>query len=100
MIRKWNENFRTAWRNPRLRRALLIAVVSDALGFAVIALPPVQWAVDAVTAVLLLVVLGFRWQLFLALAIEVVPVLEVFPAWTLVVMALAVTTNEKTKDER
>jgi hypothetical protein len=78
-----------------MRRALVIAIISDTLGFAVIALPPVQWAVDAVTAILLLVVLGFRWQLFAALAFEVVPFLELFPAWTLVVMALAATTEQK-----
>jgi hypothetical protein len=87
-------NLQLAWKNPRLRRALVIAVVSDILGFAVVLLPPVQWALDAVTAVLLLLVLGFRWQLFIALAIEVIPFLELFPAWTLVVMALAATTNE------
>jgi hypothetical protein len=89
MIRKLNQNFRSAWRNPNLRQALLIAMASDVLGFAVILLPPVQWALDAVTALLLLVILGFRWQLFLALIIEIVPFLEVFPAWTLVVIALA-----------
>jgi hypothetical protein len=87
-------NLQLAWKNPRLRRALVIAVVSDILGFAVVLLPTVQWALDAVTAVLLLLVLGFRWQLFIALAIEVIPFLELFPAWTLVVMALAATTNE------
>jgi hypothetical protein len=36
----------------------------------------------------LLFTLGFRWQLFIALAVEVVPALELFPAWTLVVLAL------------
>ena len=95
MIRKLNQNFRLAWKSPRLRRALTIAVVSDILGFVVVLLPPVQWALDAVTAVLLLVVLGFRWQLLIALAIEVVPMLELFPAWTLVVFAMAATTNQE-----
>jgi hypothetical protein len=89
------QNFRNAWKTPRLRSALVIAVVSDILGFAVVLLPPVQWALDAVTAVLLLVVLGFRWQLLAALTIEVIPFLELFPAWTLVVMALAATTDQE-----
>jgi len=82
-------NLKAAWRSPRWRWALLVAVLSDALGFGVVLLPPVQWAVDAVTAAALFAVLGFRWTLLGALAIEVVPGLELFPAWTLVVAALA-----------
>jgi hypothetical protein len=34
-------------------------------------------------------VMGFRWPLFLALAIEVIPAIELFPAWTLVVFGMA-----------
>lgn len=51
--------------------------------------PPLQWLLDAVTAVILFAVLGFRWSLLAALAVEVVPGLQLFPAWTLVVAALA-----------
>ena len=80
---------RVAWKSRRWRVALLVAVLSDALGFGVALLPPVQWLLDAVTAAALLVVLGFRWPLLAALAVEVVPALELFPAWTLAVMALA-----------
>lgn len=86
-------NVATAWKSPRWRAALLVAVVSDALGFGVVLLPPVQWLLDAVTAVALLAVLGFRWTLLGALAVELVPGLELFPAWTLVVAALAATDN-------
>jgi hypothetical protein len=68
---------------------LWVAVLSDLLGLGVVLWPPVQWALDAVTAVVLLAVLGFRWPLLFALAVEAVPGLEVFPAWTLVVAALA-----------
>jgi hypothetical protein len=68
---------------------LLTAVVSDGLGFGVSLFPPIQWVLDAVTAVVLFAVLGFRWPLLPALAIEVVPGLQLFPAWTLVVAALA-----------
>jgi hypothetical protein len=91
MLRNLIQNFRTAWKLPRWRWALLVALASDAIGFGVALLPPVQWSVDAVTAIALLAVLGFRWGLLGALAIEVVPVLQLFPAWTLVVAALAST---------
>ncbi len=82
-------NLALAWSSPRWRWAFLVAVASDALGFGVALLPPVQWLLDGITAVLLLAVLGFRWSLLGALAVEVVPGLAVFPAWTLVVAALA-----------
>jgi hypothetical protein len=84
-------NLMVAWKAPRWRAAFLTAVVSDALGFGVVLLPPVQWLLDAVTAVVLFAVLGFRWPLLSALAVEAVPGLELFPAWTLVVAALAAT---------
>lgn len=86
-------NLRAAWKAPRWRWALLTAVLSDVLGFAAALYPPAQWALDAVTAVLLFAVLGFRWPLLPALAVEAVPVLQLFPAWTLVVVALASAAN-------
>jgi hypothetical protein len=67
----------------------VVAVLSDTLAFGVALWPPVQWLLDAVTAVVLFVVLGFRWALLSALVIEAIPVLAVFPAWTMVVVALA-----------
>ena len=85
------QNFLMAWELPRWRWALLTAALSDVLGFGVVLLPPVQWLLDIATAVALFAVLGFRWPLVSALAIEAVPGLEVFPAWTLVVLALAST---------
>ena len=81
----------TAWKSPKWHRALLIALLSDALGFGVVLFPPAQWILDAVTAVALVVVLGFRWKLLLAMAVEVVPAIQLFPAWTLVVVAMAAT---------
>ena len=89
MLKRITQNFLGAWRYPRWRLALLVAVISDALSFGVVLLPPVQWVVDAVTAVVLFAVLGFRWSLLTALVIESVPILELFPAWTLAVSALA-----------
>jgi hypothetical protein len=84
-----------AWKIPRWRRALLVAVLSDALGFGTVLMPPVQWLLDVVTAGLLFAVLGFRWSLMAALAVEAVPVLELFPAWSLVVAALAAVETRK-----
>ena len=78
-----------AWWLPRWRWALLAALLSDALGFGVALFPPLQWLLDAITAGVLFAVLGFRWPLLSALAIEAVPMLQLFPAWTLVVVALA-----------
>ena len=50
---------------------------------------PLQCLVDAATALVLFAVLGFRWTLLVALAAEAVPGLQLFPAWTLSVAALA-----------
>jgi hypothetical protein len=90
-VKKLLQNYLTAWKSPRWRWALSIAVVSDALGFLVVLLPPVQWIIDAVTAIALVAVLGFRWKLLAAMAIEVIPAIQLFPAWTLVILAMAAT---------
>jgi hypothetical protein len=95
MLRQFTHNLRVAWTSPRWRRALLVAVLSDALGFGVVLWPPVQWLLDAVTAIVLFAALGFRWQLLSALIFEAIPGLEVFPAWTLVVAALAATDTQQ-----
>jgi len=89
MLTRLPHNLAVAARSRRWRGALLVAVVSDALGFGVVLLPPVQWLLDAATAAVLFGVLGFRWPLLPALAVEAIPGLELFPAWTLVVLALA-----------
>ena len=92
-------NFLTAWKQPRWRWTLVVAVLSDAVGFGLVMAPPLHWAVDAITAVLHFVVLGFRWGLLVALSVEVVPAIQVFPAWTLVVLALASTEKRETTHE-
>jgi len=99
MLQRLTRNLLASFRSPRWRAALVVALLSDAVGFGVVLLPPVQWLVDAVTAALLFAVLGFRWSLLSALAIEVVPGLELFPAWTLVVAALAATDSRKAPPE-
>ncbi|MGB6395456.1 MAG: hypothetical protein WBF73_07205 [Bradyrhizobium sp.] len=95
MLNNLIPNLLVAWKQPRWRWALLTAVLSDALGFGVVLFPPVQWLLDAVTAVVLFAVLGFRWPLLLTVAFEAVPGLEVFPAWTLAVLAMAATETKK-----
>lgn len=97
MLEKLIHHFVIAWKSPRWRWALLVALVSDILGVAVVLIPPVQWLIDALTALLLLFILGFRWPLFGALIIEVIPGLEVFPAWTLVVLALSAKEKENSR---
>ena len=92
-------NFLAAWKSPRWRWALAVAAVSDAVGFGLVMAPPLHWAIDAITAVLLFVVLGFRWGLLVALSVEVVPALQMFTAWTLVVLALASTEKRTATQE-
>jgi len=99
VLKKLIQNFLRAWKIPRWRWALVVALISDALGFGLVLVPPVQLLVDAVTAVALLFLIGVRWPLIPALAVEVVPGLQVFPAWTLVVMALASTETQKLPSE-
>lgn len=88
--------FGVAWKSPRWRLALLVAAISDAIGFGFGLIPPIQWIVDAITVLVLLRVLGFSWPLLIALAIEAVPMLEVFPTWTLVVAVMAGTAKPDT----
>ena len=95
MLMNWVGNFRAAWKLPRWRRALLVAALSDVLAFGVVLFPPAQWLLDGVTAAVLFAVLGFRWLLLSALAIEAVPALQLFPSWILVVAALAGTESRK-----
>ena len=94
MIKKYFENFLIAWKLQKWRWALMLALISDVLGIVFTFTPPVYWVIDAVTAIVLLFAIGFRWPLLPALAIEVIPGLQLFPAWTLVVLALAGTENK------
>jgi hypothetical protein len=96
---KWIQNLKLAWKNPKMRWAMLIAVISDALGFVAVLFPPAIWILDALTAIALLLVLGYRWKLLVALAIEVVPAIQLFPAWTLVILAIAATENNNELQE-
>ena len=64
MLRNMIHNLLVALKFPRWRWALSAAVLSDVLGFGVVLLPPVQWLLDAVTAIVVFAVLGFRWLLW------------------------------------
>jgi hypothetical protein len=78
----------------RKRIALAIAALADIAqvgGFpifseGVLSIP--DDVLDAVVALTLVFVLGFRWRLLLTLALELVPGLTLFPTWTAVVLSL------------
>ena len=74
----------------RLALAFVIAGISDAIGAFTTPLPPIGWAVDVATALLLFMVLGRQWLLLPGLALEAIPGLGVLPFWLLVVGAIAV----------
>ena len=68
--------------------ALTIAVISDALSVWTEFVLPVQWVVDGVTALLLFLLLGRRWQILPGLVAEAIPGLAVLPFWVVVVLAI------------
>ena len=81
---------RLRFSGRRLVLAFTLAALSDGLSFFLTLTPPVQWAVDLVTAILLFMVLGWQWILLPGLIMEAIPGLYVFPFWVLVVGAVAV----------
>jgi hypothetical protein len=74
----------------RLAVAFVIAGVSDVIGAFASLAPPIVWAIDVVTAVLLFVVLGWQWLLLPGLVLEAIPGVGIAPFWLLVVGAIAV----------
>jgi len=74
----------------RLALAFTLAALADGLSVFLTLTPPVQWAVDLVTALLLFAVLGWQWVLLPGLLMEAVPGLYIFPFWAIVVGAVAV----------
>jgi len=81
----------------RKRVALGIAALSDLAQwffFPVLsegALSPFQIALDAFTALTVLLVVGFQWRLLIALVAELIPGFDMFPTWTAVVLSLPTT---------
>ena len=80
---------RPRFSKRRLALAFTMAALSDGLSVFLTLTPPVQWAVDLVTAILLFIVLGRQWILLPGLIMEAIPGLYVFPFWVLVVGAVA-----------
>jgi hypothetical protein len=82
----------------RRRKAIAIglAAVSDVVQMALFpafvegAGSPFELALDAATAVAILLVVGFQWRLAIALAAELIPGVDLFPTWTAVVASLPV----------
>lgn len=79
----WPANLEPPSRG-RASVAFAIAGVSDILSFAFAFAPPAQIALDLVTAVILWWLLGARWPFLPALIAEAIPVLQLFPTWTMV----------------
>ena len=68
--------------------ALGAAAASDALSIYITFAPPIQWALDVATALLLFVIFGRRWVLLPGLVMEAIPGMGVFPWWVLVVLSI------------
>lgn len=84
----------------RLLLAFVIAGISDAIGAFTAPVPPIGWATDLLTALLLFLVLGRQWLLLPGLALEAIPGLGVLPFWLLVVGAIAVLGTPRPRFER
>jgi MFS superfamily sulfate permease-like transporter len=93
---------RLRFSRRRLALAFIVAALADGLSIFLTLTPPVQWAVDLMTAILLFVVLGWQRILLPGLIMEAIPGLYVFPFWVLVVGAVAVwgTAQPKLKSMR
>ena len=74
----------------RLVAAFAVAAISDILSFLLEFVPPVQWGVDLVTALLLFLLLGRQWAILPGLIAEAIPGLYIFPFWVLVVGSIAI----------
>jgi hypothetical protein len=97
-----SENFAKTWltgsprpastfrlSKTRLVFAFVVAAASDIVSYGTAFVPPVQWTVDLVTALLLFGLLGWRWAILPGLVAEAIPGVAVFPVWLLVVASVA-----------
>src|SRR5262245_2049059 len=80
---------------PRQKRmALVIAILADLTQLALAPLfvegvvSPLDGALDLIVAGLLLFTLGWNWRTVLALGLELVPGLALFPSWTAAIATL------------
>src|SRR5450432_4237337 len=51
---------------------------------------PFEVVLDALTALLIMLIVGFKWRLAVALVAELVPGVDLFPTWTAMVLSLPV----------
>lgn len=79
---------RPSWK--RFAIAFAVAAISDIIAFFISFAPPVQWALDLGTALLLFLILGRRWAILPGLIFEAIPGLAAFPAWIFVVISIFV----------
>jgi len=79
----------TAGRKMRLVAAFAVAAISDVCSAVLEFAPPLQWALDIVTAGVLFVILGRQWMILPGLIAEAIPGLAVFPFWVIVVASIA-----------
>ena len=79
-------------RHSRARLAIAfgVAAVSDVLAMWTVIAPPLQVALDVVTAIVLFLILGRRWALLPGLVTEAIPGMGVFPVWVLVVLSIII----------
>jgi hypothetical protein len=73
----------------RLAVAFTLAALADGVSIFLALTPPLEWAVDLATAILLFMVLGRQWILLPGLILEAIPGLYIFPFWVIVVAAVA-----------
>lgn len=79
----------------RIIVAFVVSAISDAVSIAAEIVPPVEIAVDLVTACLLWMLLGWRWVMLPAFIAEAIPGLAMFPTWLLVTTACVVSPKVK-----
>ncbi len=78
--------------------AFAIAAVSDGVSFYLALTPPLQWAADLITALLLFAVLGRAMDLAPRFNhAEAIPGFSIFPIWLLVVGAICLHGKSATK---
>ncbi len=75
-----------AWR---FAISFCVAAVADVAFMAVSPLEALEVVGDVLVALILCGILGFNWIIVPALLAEAIPALEIFPSWTLAVMAIA-----------
>ena len=80
---------RLRFSKKRLALAFALAALSDGLSLLLTFTPPLQWALDLVTALLLFLVLGWQWVMLPGLILEAIPGFNILPLWVLVVGAVA-----------